>query len=154
MEPLLPNCKVSLELWYRHGLFHLLVVVWNCSNKLFRTQYCIFSQSWSRILSYESANSLILKIWGWCQHVKNGCEQRTDGVKDQECHAECAMPTMLCWERSKLVKFPFKVFHFDCNRGDTMHYWTQMNCGALLHSSMSTMDNTSQYHGRHPIKAM
>ena len=31
------------------------------------------------------------------------------------------------------------------------HYWTRMNYGALLHSSMSTMDNTTQYHGGHPI---
>ena len=41
-----------------------------------------------------------------------------------------------------------------CNRGDTMHYWTQTNSGALLHSSMLMMDNTTQYHGGHPIKGV
>ena len=34
-----------------------------------------------------------------------------------------------------------------CNRGDTIHYWTWTNYGALLHSSMSTTDNTIQYQG-------
>ena len=33
------------------------------------------------------------------------------------------------------------------NRGDTIQYWTRTNYGALLHSSMSTMDKTIQYHG-------
>ena len=44
--------------------------------------------------------------------------------------------------------------YFVCNRGDTMHYWTRTNYGALLHSSMLTMDNTTQYHGRHPIMVL
>ena len=35
-----------------------------------------------------------------------------------------------------------------------MHYWTQTNYGALLHSSLSTTDNTTQYHGGHPIKGV
>ena len=43
---------------------------------------------------------------------------------------------------------------FVCNRGDTMHYSTWTNYGALLHSSMSTTDNTTQYHGGHPIKGV
>ena len=30
----------------------------------------------------------------------------------------------------------------------------QMNYGALLHSSMSTTDNTTQYQGVHPIKGV
>ena len=34
----------------------------------------------------------------------------------------------------------------------TMHYWTQMNYGALLHSSMSMPDNTTKYHSGHPVK--
>ena len=46
------------------------------------------------------------------------------------------------------------LFLFVCNRGDTMHYWTRTNYGALLHSSMSTTDNTTQYHGKHPIKGV
>ena len=33
------------------------------------------------------------------------------------------------------------------NRGDTIHYWTQTNYGALLHPSMSSTGNTIQYHG-------
>ena len=33
-----------------------------------------------------------------------------------------------------------------------MHFWTQTNYGALLHSSMSTLDNTTQYHSGHRIK--
>jgi hypothetical protein len=36
---------------------------------------------------------------------------------------------------------------FVSNRGDTIHYWIRTNYGTLLHSSMSTMDNTIQYHG-------
>ena len=43
---------------------------------------------------------------------------------------------------------------FVYNRGDTMHYWTRTNYGALLHSSMSRMDNTTQYHGGHPINGV
>jgi hypothetical protein len=39
------------------------------------------------------------------------------------------------------------VFLFVCNRGDIIHHWTRMNYGALLHSSMSTTDNTIQDHG-------
>ena len=35
---------------------------------------------------------------------------------------------------------------FVCNRGDTMHYWTRTNYGALMHSSMSSTDNTTRYH--------
>ena len=40
---------------------------------------------------------------------------------------------------------------FVCNRGDTIQFRTQMNYGSLLHSSMSTTDNTTQYNGSHPI---
>ena len=45
-------------------------------------------------------------------------------------------------------------FCFVFKRGDTKHYWTQMNYGALLHSFMSMRDTTTQYHGRHPIKGV
>ena len=36
---------------------------------------------------------------------------------------------------------------FVCNKGDTIHYWTQTNYDALLHLSMSTTDSTIQYQG-------
>ena len=51
---------------------------------------------------------------------------------------------LLCWTGCLFV----------CNRGDTMHYWTWTNYGALLHSSMSMMDTTTQYHSRHSIKGV
>ena len=50
--------------------------------------------------------------------------------------------------KSKKIKINEKGVGFVVfNRGDTIHYWSQMNYGALLHSSMSKMDNTIQYHG-------
>ena len=41
---------------------------------------------------------------------------------------------------------------FVCNRGETMQYRTQTNYGSLLHSSMLTTDDTTQYHSSCPIK--
>ena len=43
---------------------------------------------------------------------------------------------------------------FLCNRGDTMHYWMWTNYDALLHSSMSMTDNTTQCHVGHSIKGI
>ena len=36
---------------------------------------------------------------------------------------------------------------FVCNRRNVIQYQTWTNSGAVLHSSMSTTDNTKQYHG-------
>ena len=46
------------------------------------------------------------------------------------------------------------TYLFVCNRGDTMQYWTRMNYGTILHLSMLTTDNTTQYHDRHLIKGV
>ena len=37
---------------------------------------------------------------------------------------------------------------FVCNRGDTIHYWTQTNYDAQLHSSMLTTENDIQCQGK------
>ena len=60
---------------------------------------------------------------------------------------------IIFWGNSCLSTRPYfllhkKTFCFVCKRG----YTKQVNYGALLHSSMSMTNNTTQYHGRHPIK--